>query len=61
MHFLNIEKYIVDAGYSIRYKSREEVIAFGKKVKKYCKDDWKEEPLHRVFFEWDKWVEENLS
>lgn len=26
MHFLNIEKYIVDAGYSIRYKSREEGI-----------------------------------
>ena len=42
------------------YKSREEVIAFGKKVKKYCKDGWKEETLHRVFFEWDKWVEENL-
>ena len=42
------------------YKSREEVIAFGKKVKKYCKDDWKEETLHRVFFEWDKWIEENL-
>ena len=41
--------------------TREEVIAFGKKVKKYCKDDWKEETLHRVFFEWDKWVEENLS
>ena len=42
------------------YKSREEVIAFGKKVKKYCKDGWKEETLHRVFFEWDKWVEETL-
>lgn len=26
MHFLNIEKYIVDAGYSISYKSREEGI-----------------------------------
>ena len=42
------------------YKSREEVIEFGKKVKKYCKDGWKEETLHRVFFEWDKWAEENL-
>ena len=42
------------------YKSREEVIAFGKKVKKYCKDGWKSDSLHRVFFEWDKWIEENL-
>ena len=42
------------------YKSREEVIEFGNKVKEYCKNGWKEETLHRVFFEWDKWVEENL-
>ena len=40
--------------------SREEVIEFGNKVKEYCKDGWKEETVHRVFFEWDKWVEENL-
>lgn len=40
--------------------SREEVIEFGNKVKEYCKNGWKEETLHRVFFEWDKWVEENL-
>ena len=40
--------------------SREEVIEFGNKVKEYCKDGWKEETLHRVFFEWDKWLEENL-
>ena len=40
--------------------SREEVIEFGNKVKEYCKDGWKEETLHRVFFEWDKWIEENL-
>ena len=40
--------------------NREEVIEFGNKVKEYCKDGWKEETLHRVFFEWDKWVEENL-
>jgi len=26
MHFLNVEKYILDAGYSIQYKSREEGI-----------------------------------
>ena len=41
--------------------SREEVIEFGNKVKEYCKDGWKPDSLHRVFFEWDKWVEENLS
>ena len=40
--------------------SREEVIEFGNKVKEYCKNGWKEETLHRVFFEWDKWIEENL-
>ena len=40
--------------------SREEVIEFGNKVKEYCKDGWKPDSLHRVFFEWDKWVEENL-
>ena len=42
------------------YKSREEVIEFGNKVKEYCKDGWKSDSLHRVFFEWDKWIEENL-
>ena len=40
--------------------SREEVIEFGNKVKEYCKDGWKSDSLHRVFFEWDKWVEETL-
>ena len=40
--------------------NREEVIEFGNKVKEYCKDGWKPDSLHRVFFEWDKWVEENL-
>ena len=40
--------------------SREEVIEFGNKVKEYCKDGWKSDSLHRVFFEWDKWIEENL-
>ena len=40
--------------------SREEVIEFGNKVKEYCKDGWKLDSLHRVFFEWDKWIEENL-
>ena len=40
--------------------SREEVIGFGNKVKEYCKDGWKSDSLHRVFFEWDKWIEENL-
>ena len=41
--------------------SREEVIGFGNKVKEYCKYGWKSDSLHRVFFEWDKWVKENLS
>ena len=40
--------------------SREEVIEFGNKVKEYCKDGWKLDSLHRVFFEWQKWIEENL-
>ena len=40
--------------------TREEVIEFGNKVKEYCKDGWKPDSLHRVFFEWDKWIEENL-
>ena len=40
--------------------TREEVIEFGNKVKEYCKDGWKSDSLHRVFFEWDKWVEETL-
>ena len=40
--------------------SREEVIEFGNKVKEYCKDGWKSDSLHRVFFEWDKWIEETL-
>lgn len=41
--------------------SREEVIEFGNKVKEYCKNGWKSDSLHRVFFEWDKWIEENLA
>ena len=40
--------------------SREEVIEFGNKVKEYCKNGCKPDSLHRVFFEWDKWIEENL-
>ena len=40
--------------------SREEVIEFGNKVKEYCKNGWKSDSLHRVFFEWDKWIEETL-
>ena len=40
--------------------SREEVIEFGNKVKEYCKNGWKSDSLHRVFFEWDKWIDENL-
>ena len=40
--------------------NKEEVIEFGNKVKEYCKDGWKPDSLHRVFFEWDKWIEENL-
>ena len=40
--------------------SREEVIEFGNKVREYCKNTYKEDSLHKVFFEWDKWIEENL-
>ena len=40
--------------------SIEEVIAFGDKIRNYCKDGHKEDSLHKVFFEWDKWIEENL-
>lgn len=40
--------------------SKEEVIEFGNKVREYCKNTYKEDSLHRVFFEWDKWIEENL-
>ena len=40
--------------------NREEVIEFGNKVKEYCKNGWKLDSLHMVFFEWDKWIEENL-
>ena len=40
--------------------SREEVIEFANKVKEYCENGWKSDSLHRVFFEWDKWIEENL-
>ena len=40
--------------------NKEEVIEFGNKVREYCKNTYKEDSLHRVFFEWDKWIEENL-
>jgi len=40
--------------------SKEEVIEFGNKIRQYCKDGWKQDSLHRVFFEWDKYVNENL-
>ncbi len=40
--------------------NREEVIKFGNKVREYCKEGCKQDSLHRVFFEWDKYVNENL-
>ena len=40
--------------------NREEVIEFGNKVREYCKNTYKEDSLHKVFFEWKKWIEENL-
>ena len=40
--------------------NREEVIEFGNKVREYCKNTYKEDSLHKVFFEWQKWIEENL-
>ena len=40
--------------------NREEIVEFGEKIKEYCKNGYKSDSLHKVFYEWDKWVEENL-
>ena len=40
--------------------NREEVIKFGNKVREYCKNGWQQDSLHKVFFEWDKYINENL-
>ena len=42
------------------YKSKEEVVEFGNKIREYCKNGHKSDSLHKIFFEWDKWLEENL-
>ena len=40
--------------------NREEIVEFGEKMREYCKNGYKSDSLHKVFYEWDKWVEENL-
>ena len=40
--------------------SREEVIEFGEKIREYCKETYKEDSLHRVYYEWDEFIKENL-
>ena len=40
--------------------NREEIVEFGEKIREYCKNGYKSDSLHKVFYEWDKWVEENL-
>lgn len=40
--------------------NREEVVNFGNKIREYCKDGWKSDSLHKVFFEWDEFIKENL-
>ena len=40
--------------------NREEIVEFGEKIREYCKNGYKRDSLHKVFYEWDKWIEENL-
>ena len=40
--------------------NREEIVEFGEKIREYCKNGYKSDSLHKVFYEWDNWVEENL-
>lgn len=40
--------------------NREEIVEFGEKIREYCKNGYKSGSLHKVFYEWDKWIEENL-
>lgn len=40
--------------------NREEIIEFGEKIREYCKNGYRSDSLHKVFYEWDKWLEENL-
>jgi hypothetical protein len=44
-----------------RSYTREEVIEFGNKVREYCKNLHKQDNNHRVFYEWDNWIKENLK
>ena len=40
--------------------NREEIVEFGEKIREYCKNGYKSDSLHKVFYEWDNWVKENL-
>lgn len=40
--------------------SREEVIEILGKMRDYCKDGWKGDSLHRVFYDYNNWIKENL-
>ena len=40
--------------------SREEVIEILSKMRNYCKDGWKSDSLHRVFYDYNNWIKENL-
>lgn len=41
--------------------SEEEVLKLLEKCRQYCKDGWKYDNLHRVFFDYDNWLLENLK
>ena len=40
--------------------SREEVIEILGKMRDYCKYGWKGDSLHRVFYDYNNWIKENL-
>ena len=40
--------------------SREELIEILGKMRNYCKDGWKSDSLHRVFYDYNNWIKENL-
>ena len=40
--------------------NREEIVEFGEKIREYCKNGYKSDSLHKVFYEWDNWIKENL-
>ena len=61
--FINLK---VDSNNTITIKkvkdsySREEVIEILSKMRNYCKDGWKSDSLHRVFYDYNNWIKENL-